>query len=262
MLPGIKLIVTYCRFIGNSFFGWTYHGERISKWKIIFYKLWNVTIIIFLAVQFCYSYKTAMGLHNAFSFKNITNNHNNTTNKIDIFELLFLTSNTTFNLQGLLIAIYLFIFGKKIMTLLINQETIKIDPVWEHNLAKLIILVLIVYPILADILHTILTFSNNRKLIFMTLLPGVHLLSSNQILILSIITYKTMLIKKQLVNIFESNIEQIYKLVLSVDQSISDLDRYFSMPLPYNPVSSRSRLIPGRQDLLSEESISFNSRLV
>ena len=33
-------------------------------------------------------------------------------------------------------------------------------------------------------------------------------------------------------------------------------------PLPYNPVSSRSRLIPGQQDLLSEENLSFNSRLV
>ena len=125
------------------------------------------------------------------------------------------------------------------MTLLIKQETIKIDPAWEHNLVKLIILVLIVYPILADILHTILTFSNNRKLIFMTLLPGVHLLSSNQILILSIITYKIMLIKKQLVNIFESNIEQIYKLVLSADQSISDLDRYFSMPLMFTLLATQ-----------------------
>ena len=32
--------------------------------------------------------------------------------------------------------------------------------------------------------------------------------------------------------------------------------------VPYNPVSSRSRIIPGRQVLLPEENISFNSRPV
>ena len=117
MLPGIKLVITYCHFIGNTFFGWTYHGENICKRKVIFYKLWNVFILILLAVQFGCVYKITMAFNND-RLKNIPDYHN-TNNKINIFEFLLVTSNLTFNLQGLSTAIHLLIFGSKIMTLLI-----------------------------------------------------------------------------------------------------------------------------------------------
>ena len=49
---------------------------------------------------------------------------------------------------------------------------------------------------------------------------------------------------------------------LIFDDSMQKIDFSPKLLIPYNPVSSRSRLIPGRQDLLSEENISFNSRPV
>ena len=105
MLPGIKLMISYCRFIVNTFYGWKYHGERIGKWEIILYKLWNVTTIMLLVVQFSYAFEINMGFNNDLKLENIP--ANNTVNKIDLFNLLFLSSNLNFNLQGLLTAIYL-----------------------------------------------------------------------------------------------------------------------------------------------------------
>ena len=229
MLPGIKLLISYCRFIGNTFFGWTYHGERIAKWKIIFYKLWNITIIILLAVQFSYAFEITMGFNKDLKLENIP--ANNTNNKIDLFNLLFLTSNLTFNLQGLLTAIYLLIFGGKIMTLLIKQDTIRIEPKWEHNLVKWIILVQVICSLMANVLHIITILVYNKNFIYLTLSLPIYISTSNQIFILSIIIYKSMIIRRQLVIIFHSRIDVIYNFVLGVDKSITDLDRYLSLPL-------------------------------
>ena len=237
MLAGIKLIITYCRFIGNTFFGWTYHGERISKWKIIFYKIWNICLLVVLVGEFLHAFEITSGFNKSYKLRYTHANH--TSSKIDLFDLLFLTSSLTFNFQGLLNAIYLFFFGSKLMTLLIKQEPIRIDLVWEQNLAKLVILVQNIYPIFAILLHTFAIFLFNRTFSFFVLLPPIYLSTSNQIFVLSIIIYKTMVIRKELVNFCESNMEQIYKLVLNVDQSIRDLDRYLSMPLLFTLLANQ-----------------------
>ena len=43
--------------------------------------------------------------------------------------------------------------------------------------------------------------------------------------------YKSMLVRKQLVKIYNCHINLIYNLVLDVEKSINDLDRYLSLPL-------------------------------
>ena len=45
-------------------------------------------------------------------------------------------------------------------------------------------------------------------------------------------------------------------------ERLSQLKGFWDWKLPYNPVSFRSRIILGRQVLLPEENISFNSRRV
>ena len=200
MLPGNKLIISYCRIIGNTFFGWTYHGEYIKQWKVIFYKLWNICLIILVGVPFAYGLKMNIDFNQEHKLKNLLDSKNKTNNKIDMFNLLFLTSNITFSLQGLFNAIYLLVFGSKMMNLLIKHDTGKIDPLWEHKLAKLIILAQIVYPVMTNIFFTFTILMLDRNFSLLSLSPSIYLSTSNQILILSIISYKSLLIRKQLVN--------------------------------------------------------------
>ena len=179
MLPGSKLIITYCRIIGNTFFGWTYHGEYINPWKVIFYKLWNICLLILLGVHFAYGLKVTNDFNQEHNLKNMNDSKNKTNNKIDMFNLLFLTSNITFNLQGLLTAIYLIVFGSKMMNILIKQDTTKIDPLWEQKLAKMIILGQIVYPVMINILYTVTTLILNKSIILLALSPSIYLMCDN-----------------------------------------------------------------------------------
>ena len=50
MLPGLKLIINYNRIVGITFFGLTYHGEKLNNRMIWLLRLWNVIVIIIIAI--------------------------------------------------------------------------------------------------------------------------------------------------------------------------------------------------------------------
>ena len=63
MLPGIKLMIKYNRIVGITLSGLTYHGEKLSKWKIWLLRLWNVAVVIIIAICGYTSFKLTMDFH-------------------------------------------------------------------------------------------------------------------------------------------------------------------------------------------------------
>ena len=87
----MKLILTYNRIVGNTFFGWMYHGETMSKWKIWLYRLWNIVLVAILGTMCYISYRIVLEMNKGLC-KYLPDNNTPFTGKINMVKLLQLVS--------------------------------------------------------------------------------------------------------------------------------------------------------------------------
>ena len=120
MLSGLKLIVTYNRIIGNTFFGWIYDDESKNKWKPILLKLWNVCLMVILSLPLLFVGLEYVDTEKDYLGKNITNQE--LSKKFDLPHLLYLVIGINFLAQSLVVALYLAFVGPKLMTILAEEK--------------------------------------------------------------------------------------------------------------------------------------------
>ena len=188
----MDLILNYNRIVGNTFFGWTYHGEKISKRRIWFYRLWNLVHVTILAIL-CYASYHISNVHS----EPVNKDDNNTpsTRKINLVELLQWVSILIVCMETLLGAIYLDIFGGKILELLFEQDYVRIDSKIERKIAKIIIIMVIVSCLFGAIIHSYsITYYFPIGYVFF-LAISIYLNCNIQITILSFIAYRSLVDK-------------------------------------------------------------------
>ena len=223
----MEFLVTYNRIVGNAFFGWTYHGEKISKRRIWFYRLWNIVLVAILVTMCYFSYR---------AIKNVNQRHQNSPDnnaasviKISLVNLIRMISIVGINVNALLTSIYLLLFGRKILDILFNQDNIVINPKVQRKIVILIIIVVITYSTIGAIICTFSVWFHSPPITPFIFSIPMYLITSTQITILSFIAYKSFVVKHYLVENLNNNLDSIYQMVVKIDKSIRKLDRYVSI---------------------------------
>ena len=233
MLPGLKLLLNYNRLTGNTFFGWTDHGE--SKTKRIVLKIWNLCLLIILGVS-CFIWIqlsiSISGLKEKQENVTLTSEH---TSQFNLLQYLFASSAIIFTFQALLIAIYLTIFGRRLMTLLSEDYGIKALISKEYRTAKWIVIWQLSYALLIASFSSVIDSRHNtyKPYTAMAMYITYAISTSTQVTILSLIGYKSLTVKQHFDEIVQSNsgknLVAIYGLVIRVVKSVKLMDKYVSI---------------------------------
>ena len=214
----MKLFLTYNRIVGNTFFGWTYHGEKICKCKVLFYRIWNIAIVCGI----CYfSYQDMLKLYKTYTL-------NSSDVKINLVNILQLVSIVGINVQTFLSAIYLLIFGGKMFEILLKPYGLVVNKKFEAKATRLITTSVIAYSLFCSLINAYSASLHSPGNFFSSIVP-MYLFTSTQITILSFIAYKSFLVKHFLVNNLNHTMNTLNKLVLNLDQSLKKLDSYVSL---------------------------------
>ena len=226
----MDLILTYNRIVGNTFFGWTYHGEKIIKLKIFLYKLWNIVLVTMLATMCYVSYKTIkLSIESEQHSRTWVHNNATAITKINLVNIIQMVSIVAINVQALLTSLYLLLFGDKMLDILFDNDDIVISVKYQRKIAMLIIILVIGY---SAIYATICTYSalfhspSSNPFIF--LIP-LYFSTSTQLTIISFIAYRSLLIKYNLVESANLNLDSIYQMVFKLDRWIKKLDKFISV---------------------------------
>ena len=232
MLPGLKLIINYNRIVGITFFGLTYHGEKLNNRMIWLLRLWNVIVISIIAIFGLTSFRMTM----EFNITNSTNSNNVTSDttssrKVDLVYSLVILANILHSVQSIITALYLVIFGPKIINLLLQLERFRIDSTVEYKIAKNALIMQILWSSLSAIFSIMFALIMHLDLYYYVIPFAICIFieTSTQLTILSLIFYVSMVMKNYLANITNSSLETIQIVICKLDKLTSDLDKYISM---------------------------------
>ena len=234
----MKSILTYNRIVGNTFFGWTYHGEKIGKWTVWLYRLWNIVLVAILFAMSFGSYEVMSRINKQHAKSSLDNNATTSIVKVDLIKLLQSVSIVGINVQTLLISVYLLIFGGKLVDNLYKQEHLILDTKFERKITIMIIMVIIIYSVIGAMINTysaISHFPSGNPFLFV--IP-MYLSTSTQVAILSFLAYKSLLLKHYLVKNSNHNLFSIYNVVFKIDESIKKLDRFVSVYILFTLLSN------------------------
>ena len=223
----MESLVTYNRIVGNIFFGWTYKGENISKWRIWFYRLWNIFLVA-IHVTMCYVSYRAIRHFNKRHHQKSPNHNPASVTKISLVNLIRLISIVGVNVNALLTSVYLLLLGHKILDILFNDDSIVINSKVKTKIVILIIIVVITTSTIGAIICTYSVWFNSPPITPFIFIIPMYLITSTQITILSFIAYKSFVVKHYLVENSNNNLDSIYQKVVKIDQSLRKFDRYVS----------------------------------
>ena len=226
----MELIVTYNRIFGNTFFGWTYHGEKIGKFRIWLYRLWNIVLVAILATMCYIAYKTIKLSKITGKYSETWPNNNATAiTKINLASIIQMVSIVAINVQALLTSIYLILFGHKMLDVLFDDDDIVINVKFRQKVAILIIILVMGYSVTSATISTYSALSHSPSSNPFIFLIPLYFSNSTQLTIISFIAYKSLLVKYYLVENLNNNLDSIYNVVFKIDRSIKKLDRLISV---------------------------------
>ena len=228
--PGLRIIVMYERFIGNTYFGWNF-GKKLSKRMKISLIFWNIITFSLVSIQ-CY-----IGLNGAFS---------STPSQLDLIKytpdltkynsflprLLFNVGYISYSVQTLIIASFLAIRGRNMLNVLNRTDIIRVDPYIERKVGLILVSIKFVFTFLFVIITACFmfklygSFDLKVTLLFLVFLPIVYFLLFNiKFTIITIILYKSLMVCQQLKTVSQiKDIKLIFDIICRIRESIENLD--------------------------------------
>ena len=234
MLSGLKLIVTYNRIIGNTFFGWTDDQENKHKWKPILLKFWNVILLIILTLPLLFIGFGCVNMAERDGLPNNITNQENLSDKFNLPNFLYMVSGINYSVQSLVLALYLALIGPKLMSVLAEEKTydLDIDEGSEYRTAKSIIIIqvcIIMIPMTMNLLTEFIFRTTSPIMIIISLIhfPSMSMLTN----FLVLIAYKSFTVKHEFKKFQERKVSLVetYNVLCNIERSICKMDQYVSI---------------------------------
>ena len=235
MLSGLKLIVTYNRIFGNTFFGWTDNDESKHKWKPILLKLWNVCLLVILSLPILF---VGFGFIDP-NRENITSQESPT--KFDLPNLLFVVTGINFIGQTIVIGLYLILIGPKLISVLAEKKINFLDQRSEYKTGKTIIIFqvcLVMLPMIGNLVSVFTFQTISPFLLFMAIMTFPSITIATTVLVL--IAYQSYTVRHEFDEIISRKVclVVIYKMLCNIERSICKMDQYVSIYILFSLFSN------------------------
>ena len=230
-LSGLKFLITYDKFTGNTYWGSSIDGKQTKLRKTV-QILWNILISSLIISDFYTTFKRFL-----FKYLNKQLINYNSTLLYGIYGLGFIC----FISQTLLNTIFLFLRGKYILDNLKAEQIVKIDKRYEKRVGIYIIVIKIVISIMQCIVCIFYEgVQEFFQMDYITILYQLFLLfvsSNTRLHVISLIAYKCLIVSKQIQNIIgyehrirnigikTLNMRTIYQIVNKIYKSFKCFDR-------------------------------------
>ena len=227
--PGLKTIVIYSRFIGNTYLGWNF-GQKLSQIKKYSLIAWNLLLLLLV------SFQVYLGIQNSFlkgesvlgtfSFRPDVTKH-----KSGLLDILFSSLYVSYTVHSIIIIVFLAIRGPQILEVLKEVEVIEVSHKYEKKIGVALVLVnfitvFITVSIVSTVQSVIYQKNDTQVIILFVYFPIVYFLSCNShYFIILFICYKSLIVSKQFKLVSKINdLKQIFEIVSQIQKSIEKFD--------------------------------------
>ena len=230
---GLRLIVKFDRLFGNTYFGWNF-GQKLSKLKRFSLIVWNLLFLL-LAAFHCSNSLVNTFWPSKSQFVSPTTKAILTKSSFIPF-ILICMGYVVYSIKSVIVGIFLFIRGQRILDVINENEIIRVSPRYEKKTALIIVLTrlfLITIVVLIPTLYAFGYFVNDltpftiaRFILFVL----IYLLTANaDTIILVFILYKSIIISKQFKIISKfKDLKIIVEIIGKIQASIQRFDSLIS----------------------------------